>query len=101
IILRGDLSFLTSAFAQDDEVASIREHEQEISSRLVRATGSSKIALEDLANLGPDVIASAFEGVVPHPKDLAQRLIVEAQYWMRFLGGAVPGMSFVGGPSSG
>jgi hypothetical protein len=101
VILRGDISFLTSAFAQDEEVTAIREHEDEIGTRLKKATGSSKMALEDLANLGPDVVAAAFEGFVSHPKDLAQRLIVEAQYWMRFLGGSVPGMSFLSGPAGG
>jgi hypothetical protein len=101
IILRGDITFLTSAFAEDEEMVSIREHEDEIGLRLRKATGSPKIALEDIANIGPDVIAAAFEGIVAHPRDLAQRLIVEAQYWMRIMGGAVPGMSFLSGPSSG
>ncbi|MDV3276905.1 MAG: hypothetical protein LYZ69_00385 [Nitrososphaerales archaeon] len=97
IILSGDFPFLASAFAEDEDVAAIKEHEEEIATRLRNATGSKSAALEDIANLGADIIGASLEGIVAHPKDLAQRLIVEAQYWMRFLGGSVPGMSFLSG----
>lgn len=100
VLLKGDIPFLTSVFALEEEQLSIQEHADEILTRLRRATGSARVALEDLANIGPEVIAAAFEGVVAHPRDFAQRLIVEAQYWMRFLGGSVPGMKFVGGSAT-
>jgi hypothetical protein len=99
IILKGDIPFLTSAFAEDEDVAAIQEHESEITTRLRKGTGSKSVALDDIANLGPDVVGAALEGVVAHPKDLAQRLIVEAQYWMRFLGGTAPGLSYLSGPA--
>jgi hypothetical protein len=100
VIVSGDIPFLVSTFAEPEDISSIQEHEREITARLRKATGSNAVALEDVANLGPDIIAAALEGIAAHPKDLAQRLIVEAQYWMRFLGGSVPGMSFVSGPVS-
>ena len=90
IILRGDVSFLSSAYAQKEEMDSVHANELEIGQRLRHATGASSINLEDIANLGPETVGKAFDGFVGHPKDFAQRMIVEAQYWMRFLGGTVP-----------
>lgn len=91
VIVSGDLSFLSSAFALKEELEQIHAREMEIGQRLRHATGASTINLEDLANLGPEAVATSFEGVVGHPKDFAQRLIVEAQHWMRIMGGTVPG----------
>ncbi|MDV3244132.1 MAG: hypothetical protein LYZ66_03005 [Nitrososphaerales archaeon] len=106
IILSGDIPFLASAFATTDDLLAIQENEEAIGMKLRRLTGSQSMALQDLANLGPDLIADAFGSAVAHPKDLAQRLIVEAQFWMRHLGGTVPspgptesaGASFTPGP---
>lgn len=91
IILRGDVPFLSSAYALEGELRAIHENEAEIERRLRHLTGAPSINLEDLANLGPETVGKAFEGFVGHPKDFAQRMIVEAQYWMRLLGGTVPG----------
>ncbi|MDG6985784.1 MAG: hypothetical protein JRM73_03455 [Nitrososphaerota archaeon] len=90
IILAGDVAFLASAFADGEDLDGIRVNELEIGGKLRHATGASAINLEDIANLGPETIAKALTGYVAHPKDFAQRLIVEAQYWMRLLGGSVP-----------
>lgn len=90
IILAGDISFLASAFADKEDMEGIHENELEIGAKLRHATGAKKIDLEDLANLGPETIAKAFGSWVAHPKDFAQRLIVEAQFWMRVMGGTVP-----------
>lgn len=90
IILAGDVSFLSSAFAEKEDLEGVHANELEIGSKLRHATGASSINLEDLANLGPETIAKALTGAVAHPKDFAHRLVVEAQYWMRFLGGSVP-----------
>lgn len=90
IILAGDLSFLSSAFAQKEDLDGVHSNELEVQRRLRHATGASTINLEDIANLGGETVSSAFDGFVAHPKDFAQRLIVEAQYWMRFFGGTVP-----------
>ena len=90
IILAGDLSLLSSAFAEKEDLDGVQANEFEIAGKLRFATGASSINLEDIANLGPETIAKALSGFVGHPKDFAQRLIVEAQYWMRFLGGTVP-----------
>lgn len=91
IILSGNVPLLTSAYALKEEMAEVHAKDHEIGQRLRHATGASSINLEDLANLGPETVGIAFEGVVPHPKDFAQRMIVEAQYWMRLMGGTVPG----------
>lgn len=90
VILSGDLAFLSSAFADGEDLDGVRVNELEIGGKLRHATGASTINLEDIANLGPETIAKAMTGCVAHPKDYAQRLIVEAQYWMRVLGGSVP-----------
>ncbi|MDG6974521.1 MAG: hypothetical protein JRN27_00300 [Nitrososphaerota archaeon] len=90
IVLSGDVPFLASAFADGGDLEGIHLHDLEVGQNLRRLTGAASIDLEGLANLGPDTIAKALDGVVAHPKDFAQRLIVEAQYWMRFLGGTVP-----------
>jgi hypothetical protein len=91
VVLAGDVSLLSSSFAEKQDLDGIHANELEIAGRLRYATGSSSINLEDIANLGTETIATALTGFVGHPKDFAQRLIVEAQYWMRFLGGTVPG----------
>jgi hypothetical protein len=91
IILSGDVSFLSSAFAPKEELEKIQANELEVGRRLRHATGAANINLEDLANLGPETVAKAIDGFVPHTTDFAQRMIVEAQYWMRVLGGSVPG----------
>ncbi|MCL4355487.1 MAG: hypothetical protein JRM79_01445 [Nitrososphaerota archaeon] len=90
IILTGDIPLLSSAFADEKELEAIKTNELEIGVRLRGATGLGAVNLEDLANLGPETLAKALEGFVPHPKDFGQRLIVEAQHWMRHLGGTVP-----------
>ncbi len=90
IILSGDVPLLSSAFADRKELEAIQANELEIGVRLRHATGSPAVNLEDIANLGPETVAKAVEGFVPHPKDFGQRLIVEAQHWMRLLGGTVP-----------
>jgi len=90
IILSGDIPFLASAFATQDELMAIQENEEAIVASLKQMTGSQSVNLQDLANLGADLVADAFGSTVVHGKDLAQRLIVEAQYWMRYLGGTVP-----------
>jgi hypothetical protein len=90
IILSGNIPFLASAFATPDELLAIQENEETIGNKLRSLTGSQSMGLQDLANLGPDLIAGAFGDTVAHAKDLAQRLIVEAQFWMRQLGGTVP-----------
>ncbi|MDG6988996.1 MAG: hypothetical protein JRN21_06685 [Nitrososphaerota archaeon] len=90
IVLSGDVSFLASAFADGGDLEGVHLHDLELAQKLRHLTGAASIDLEGLANLGPDTIAKALDGVVAHPKDFAQRLIVEAQYWMRFLGGTVP-----------
>jgi hypothetical protein len=90
ILLSGDIQFLSSAFAEKTELEAVQDNEQEVGRRLKHSTGSATMNLEDIANLGPDTIASALKGFVAHPRDFAQRLLVEAQYWMRFLGGTVP-----------
>jgi hypothetical protein len=90
IILSGDIPLLSSAFAEKEDLDGVRSNELEIGARLRLATGASSINLEDIANLGPETIAKALGDSVAHPKDFAQRLIVEAQYWMRLMGGSVP-----------
>lgn len=88
VVLSGDLVLLASSFATEEDVQSIAENNGEIISRLKRSTGSSTISLQDLANLGPEVVAASLEGFVEHPDDTAKRLLVEAQFWMRFLSGS-------------
>jgi len=90
IITSGDITFLTSAFASPEELAAIQENETEIGAKLRSATGSQLMGLVDIANLAPEIIADALGSNVAHPSDMAQRLIVEAQFWMRYLGGTVP-----------
>lgn len=90
IILAGDIPFLASAFATPDVLLAIQENEDAIGGKLRSLTGSQSMGLQDIANLGADLIADAFGAAVAHPKDLAQRLIIEAQFWMRHLGGTVP-----------
>lgn len=90
IILSGSIPFLASAFATPEELTAIQENEEAISASLRQMTGSRAINLQDIANLGADLVADAFGSTVLHGKDLAQRLIVEAQFWMRLLGGSVP-----------
>lgn len=90
IILAGDVAFLASSFADGEDLDGVRINELEIGGKLRHATGASAINLEDIANLGTETIAKALTGYVAHPKDFAQRLIVEAQYWMRLMGGSVP-----------
>ncbi len=90
IILSGNIPFLASAFATQDELLAIQENEDAIVASLKQMTGSQTINLQDIANLGADLVADAFGSTVVHGRDLAQRLIVEAQFWMRHLGGAVP-----------
>ncbi len=93
IIMSGDIPFLASAFATPDELAAIEENADAIAASLRQMTGSQSINLSDIANLGADLVADAFGSTVVHGKDLAQRLIVEAQFWMRHLGGSVPAPS--------
>lgn len=90
IIFSGNIPFLASAFATQDELLAIQENEEAIVASLKQLTGSQSINLQDIANLGADLLADAFGSTVVHGRDLAQRLIVEAQFWMRHLGGAVP-----------
>jgi hypothetical protein len=90
IILSGNIPFLTSAFATQDEIMAIQENEDAIVASLKQMTGSQSVNLQDIANLGADLVADAFGSTVVHGKDLAQRLIVEAQFWMRYMGGTVP-----------
>ena len=90
IIMSGNVPFLASAFATPSDLMAIQENEDAISASLKQLTGSKTINLQDIANLGSDLIADAFGSTVAHGKDLAQRLIIEAQFWMRFLGGSVP-----------
>jgi hypothetical protein len=90
IILSGNIPFLASAFATQDELMAIQENEEAIVATLKQLTGSQSVNLQDIANLGADLVADAFGSTVTHGRDLAQRLIVEAQFWMRHLGGAVP-----------
>ncbi|MDE1853007.1 MAG: hypothetical protein KGI38_04565 [Thaumarchaeota archaeon] len=90
IILSGSVPFLCSAFADREDLEGIQANVLEVESRLRRATGLKNVSLEDIANLGSETVAAALKGFVAHPKDLAQRTIVEAQFWMRTLGGTVP-----------
>ncbi len=90
IILSGNIPFLASAFATTDDLLAIQENEEAIGAKLRSLTGSQSMGLQDLANLGADLVADSFGTSVAHPKDLAQRLIIEAQFWMRHLGGTVP-----------
>lgn len=90
IILAGNIPFLASAFATPEELSTIQENEDAIVASLRQMTGSQSINLQDIANLGPDLLSDAFGSTLAHGKDLAQRLIVEAQFWMRYLGGSVP-----------
>jgi len=97
IILSGNIPFLASAFATTDELLAIQENEDALIAKLKSLTGSASMNLQDIANLGPDLIAQALGDAVLHGRDLAQRLIVEAQFWMRYLGGTVPSL----GPTPG
>ena len=90
IILSGNIPFLASAFATSEELSAIEENADAIAASLRQMTGSQLVNLQDIANLGPDLLADAFGSTLVHGKDLAQRLIVEAQFWMRYLGGSVP-----------
>lgn len=90
IILSGSVPFLCSAFADKEDLDGIQANSLEVENRLRRATGLQKVNLEDMANLGSETVAAALKGFVAHPKDMAQRTIVEAQFWMRTLGGTVP-----------
>ncbi|MDV3293814.1 MAG: hypothetical protein LYZ70_06045 [Nitrososphaerales archaeon] len=100
IILSGDIPFLASAFATTDDLLAIQENEEAIGARLRSLTGSQNMGLQDIANLGAELIADAFGTSVAHPKDLAQRLIIEAQFWMRHLGGTVPSPGPTGAEAS-
>jgi hypothetical protein len=88
VVLSGNLVLLASAFATEEEVQSIAENNEEIMTRLRRSTGSASVTLEDLANIGPEIVAASLEGFVQHPDDTAKRLLVEVQFWMRFLSGS-------------
>ena len=90
VILSGDIAFLSSAFADGEDLDGIRVNQLEIGQKLRNATGASAIDLEDMANIGQEAIATVLTGYVAHPGDFAQRLVVEAQYWMRVIGGSAP-----------
>lgn len=90
IILSGSLPFLCIAFAEKGDLEGIQTNAFEVERRLRHAMGTQTVNLEDIANLGSETVAAALKGFVAHPKDIAQRAIVEAQYWMRLLGGTVP-----------
>ncbi len=85
IIASGDLLFILSSFCEESELAAIDDSYKVVVQKLQRVIGSRQLSLEILANLDPKMLAYVFEDLVAHPNDTAQRTIIEAQFWMRFL----------------
>jgi hypothetical protein len=87
VLRSGDIHLLASAFADASVISQLEESKDEIIRRLQQATGANKVLLDHIANLEVVEMTNVLNGLVSHAKDIAQRMIVEARYWERFLEG--------------
>jgi hypothetical protein len=88
VIVSGDLVFLASAFCDEATLVALDGSYDELMQRMKPSTTTGEVSLESIANFDPAVLSRLLRNMVSHPKDTAQRSIVEAQFWMRFLSGA-------------
>jgi hypothetical protein len=87
IIRGGDIILLTSVFADESTMATILASKAELVQKMQAIMGTNALSLPYIAALNEVDLTTAFTGILPHPKDFAQRLVVEARYWQRFLDG--------------
>lgn len=88
VISSGDLVFLASSFCDESTIVALEDSYDTLIPQIQPSTESGEVSLESMANLDPAVLARLLGKVVSHPRDTAQRMVVEAQFWMRFLSGA-------------
>lgn len=87
ITTSGDPLFLASAFCNDETMAALEESYPRLLQRLKPRTGSSQSQLQRIARLKPAVLGRMLQGMVPHSKYVAERMITEAQFWIGLLSG--------------
>ncbi len=88
VISSGDLLFLASSFCDKSTMAALEDSYDALVQTIQEGTESGEVSLESMAKFDPAVLARLLQKIVSHPKDTAQRTIIEAQYWMRYLSGA-------------
>jgi hypothetical protein len=88
VIVSGDLVFLASSFCDEPTMAVLEDSYEILLRKMQPGTASGEVSLASVANFDPAVLSRLLRNLVSHPKDTAQRSIVEAQFWMRFLSGA-------------
>ena len=88
IIESGDVTFLAKAFADDATMAVLLESKDKVDRRLQKIMEANDTSLHYMASLEPKEFADALQGIIPHPADFAQRVIIEARYWETVLHGS-------------
>jgi hypothetical protein len=87
IIESGDITFLAKAFADDSTMPVLLENKEKITRRLQKIMETTDVSLLYIASLDAKDFADALQGIIPHPADFAQRVIIEARYWEALLHG--------------
>jgi len=87
VLKAGDVVFLASSFSDDLLVSKLEENKHEITERLSKVLHKEKVGLDDLAEVDDVKLGGTLAGLVPLEKGVAQRLVAEAKYWKRVLGG--------------
>lgn len=87
IIESGDITFLAKPFADEGTMPVLLENKEKITRRLQKIMEANDTSLHYIASLDAREFADALQGIIPHPADFAQRVIIEARYWEALLHG--------------
>ncbi len=89
VVRRGDLLFLASSLNDQLAVSDLKEKRKQVVQRLFESLSKGSLSLEEISNIDEGALKKVLEGLVQHPDGVAQRLIIEAKYWQRFLNSQV------------
>lgn len=89
VVRRGELLFLASSLNDQLAVSDIKEKRKQVVQRLFESLNKGSLSLEEISNIDEGALTKVLEGLVQHPDGVAQRLIIEAKYWERFLNSQV------------